>query len=244
MSNARGLSNSTGSGKVYVSIGNGVFAKRVKEATEISISRALGEKSPNAGQIVHEEHFDQFTGLLIGVKVVTHEKYGKAWEFMFDVSTPDKKEIIILKADYTSGYASNILMRLPNVNLEKDITLKTYDFKPADSPKNRKGISINQLGQKVAPAYTKDLPNGCPPMEKLTINGADVWDSTKKIEFLLRMVNETIEPVITPIREAIEGTPAAPAPTSPATEGATSENADLEKAFEGETDDDDDDLPF
>ena len=236
--NRRGVSEGSSSNTIYLTMSRGSFVKRVKEPTEKSIERAL-EKGENAGKIVHEEHFSEFVGFLEEINVEDSDKFGKSWAFKFDISqeeeTPEKA---ILKLPYSSGYANNILTRLPNIDYTDDIKLSGYKFKPADSDKERIGISVAQWDKtdklnKVFPAYTKDNPNGCPPMVQLTVKGQKVWDDTEKLEFLLNMVETTIKPQLKGSSE----------PSYSAVENQS--NKQREQTFESEGKrEESDDLPF
>ena len=193
----RGLKNNVASNTTYLAMSNGEFVKRVKEETPASKSRQL-TKGENAGSTVHEEHFTEFTGQLISLRVETHEKFGKSWAFKFDV-TVDEPEFLILKLPYSSGYSNNLLTRLPNFqDFANDLTLTGYNFKPADKPKNVMGISVKEwrgeTAEKIIPFYTKETPNGIPQMKEIVVSGNKVWDDTDRMIFLETMVNETIVP--------------------------------------------------
>ena len=60
--------------------------------------------------------------------------------------------------------------------------------------KNKSSLFINQDGQSVKHAYTKDAPNGLPQMTQVTVKGEKIWDDTDRIEFLYQMVMDTIVP--------------------------------------------------
>ena len=195
----RGLKKEEGSNVKYLAMSNGQFVKRVKGPTPASKPRKL-EKGPNEGNTIHEEHFGEFTGQLISIKVEKHEKFGASWAFKFDV-TIEEPEFLILKLPYSSGYSNNILVRLPNIiDFKNDVTLRGYKFKPADKDKDIMGISISEwagdAAVKVLPFYTKEEPNGIPEMKKVKVKGVEVWDDSDRLEFLEEMVNTMIVPKI------------------------------------------------
>jgi hypothetical protein len=130
------------------------------------------------------------------VSITTNESenYGKQWVFKFDISeTPSDKKFVVYQVGYDNGYAINILSRLPNANLEKDIRMSAYAFTD-ENGKEKKGITLFQEGKKIQPAYTKDAPNGLPQMKKVKVNSKEVWDKTDMLEFLENMVNTEIIP--------------------------------------------------
>jgi len=191
---SRGLGNNSGQkNEIYVTCANGVFSKRVPEPTKGSITRKI-EKGPNIGKEIHEEHFEYFEGQLVSITTNESENYGKQWVFKFDISeTPSDKKFVVYQVGYDNGYAINILSRLPNANLEKDIRMSAYAFTD-ENGKEKKGITLFQEGKKIQPAYTKDAPNGLPQMKKVKVNSKEVWDKTDMLEFLENMVNTEIIP--------------------------------------------------
>ena len=75
---------------------------------------------------------------------------------------------------------------------------------------NRSSLFINQDGKAMKHAYSRENPNGMPDMEQVTVKGVLVWDDTKRLEFLDKMVHETIIPKL----RAINGETPVVAPTS------------------------------
>ena len=168
MSNQRGVQEQKEGGKTYIAVSNGIYVNRVKEETKTSKARLL-EKGPNAGKEVHEERFSSFVGALNSCKVDETGDYGASWELIIDV-TPgpeDPEELFALKLKYDSGYAADILKRLPNIDLDKDILFTSYCFTPKGEEKVRMGLGMSQEDtngkwSKVMPFYTKDTPNDLP----------------------------------------------------------------------------------
>jgi len=191
---ARGLSQQEDKTKTYVKCSHGVFVQRMNEPTRDTITRSL-KAGPNTGDEVHELHFQKIEGQIVSISKRTHDQYGDSWEFTIDVSeTPEDPKSVVLSLSFDSGYAKNIFYRLPNINLDKDVVFNAYTFTPADSDKERKGISLSQEGRKVSPAYTKDAPNGLPPMKVVKVKGKDVWDDSEQMLFLEQMLEKDIFP--------------------------------------------------
>lgn len=69
-----------------------------------------------------------------------------------------------------------------------------------DATKTVSGITLYQ-GGKIAPAYTRDNPNGLPEMEKITqkIKGkmTTTWDDTAMMEFLENMATNLFKSKLT-----------------------------------------------
>jgi hypothetical protein len=176
-----GLGNNE-SGK-FVSIVGGRFCIRVPEGTAGAETRVN-----KLGKTVTEKYYDNFTGKLVGLKV-TDGNYGKQWEFSFQ----DSGEVYKLQLGYTNSFAKNILKMLPNADLSKEMKVSPQTKVEADGTK-KSSVFINQDGQALKHAYTKDAPNGLPQMVQVMVKGTLVWDDTDQMVFLEKMVNETIIP--------------------------------------------------
>ncbi len=170
------------SGK-YITIYQGKFCIRVPEGTEGSVERVnkLGNK-------VSEMFYDSFNGVLTNIKTKDSADYGKNWEF----TLVDGEDQYTLQLSYSNSFAKNILKMLPNVDLSKPMTLSP-SMKMEDG-KQKTSLFINQDGKAIKHAYTKDVPNGLPPMEKIKVKGQDMWDDSASLAFLQEMVDTQILP--------------------------------------------------
>ena len=185
-----GLGNNE-SGK-FISIVGGRFCIRVPEGTAGAETR-----TNKLGKLVTEKYYDNFTAKLVGLKVADGN-YGKQWEFRFQ----DNGEVYKLQLGYTNSFAKNIIKMLPNADLSKEMKISPQTKVEPDGTK-KSSIFINQDGKALKHAYTRELPNGLPPMVQVTVKGSLVWDDTDQMVFLEKMVNETIIPklggaVVTP----------------------------------------------
>lgn len=182
---SRGTSNSLQESAIFISVHKAMFAQRVKEATATSFQRAL-EKGPNKGQMINEEKYNQIEGALVDIKAESSD-CGMQWVFKLDISTeqnPDKKAILTL--GISSSYASNIIMKLPNLDLKKDILFNVYSFKDKEKNKDVSGINLRQNGAKIENYFTKEVPNGMPELEYNKIKNE--WNDTKRLEFFMELV--------------------------------------------------------
>ncbi len=170
------------------------------------------ERVNKVGKTVHEMFRDSFTGKLVNIRTRDGE-YGKSWEFDFK----DKEEVYTLQLSYSNSYATNILKMLPNVDLSKE--MKVQPTSKLVDGKNKSSLFISQDGKTLKHAYTKDNPNGLPPMVQVTIKGQQVWDDSARLEFLHAMVERDILPKLSKETAA----PAAKSDTTDALEnfGAT-----------------------
>lgn len=177
-----GLSNRESG--TYITILNGAFAQRVQPGDE-----GAKERINKMGKVVYERYYQSFTGFLTSINVKEDTGFGKSWNFGFTLSSGQK---YFIQMPYSSSNSSAFLAMLPNIDLEKPITLSP-SMKMVDG-KNKTSLFVNQDNKPVKHFYTKDTPNGCPPMRQIKVKGQDVWDDTDRLEFLQNMVNTEILP--------------------------------------------------
>jgi len=166
----------------FITILGGRFCIRVSQDTQGAVTRIN-----KVGKTVHEIFHDSFTGKLVGIKTQDGE-YGKSWIFSFK----DGGEVYHLQLSYSNSFATALLKMLPNVDLTKEMKVSP-STREVDG-KNKSSLFINQDGQALKHAYTRDNPNGLPGLEQVTVKGQLVWDDTKQLEFLHNMVATTIIP--------------------------------------------------
>jgi hypothetical protein len=169
----------------YITILGGKFCQRVSEGTEGAVKRVN-----KIGNTVYEKFHDSFTGKLTDIKV-KDGTYGKTWNFYFT----DKKDTYILQLSYSNSFATAFLKMLPNIDLTKEMKISP-SVKEVDG-KNKSSLFVNQDGQSIKHAYTMENPNGMPDMEQVEIKGEKVWDDTKRLVFLQKMVDTEILPKLT-----------------------------------------------
>ncbi len=139
------------------------------------------------GNTVYEKHYDSFTGKLINIRERDSE-YGPQLEFDF----VDGGEIYTLQLSANNSNATNFLKILPNADLAAE--MKVQPAQKMEDGKSKSSLFISQNGTTLKHAYTKDAPNGMPPMEQITVKGVLVWDDTKRLAFLIDMMKRDILP--------------------------------------------------
>lgn len=169
-------------GGKYITILNGKFCVRVQEGTRGAVARVN-----KIGNTVHEVFHDSFTAKLVNIRT-RDSAYGKNWEFDFR----DGEEVYTLQLNYSNSYATNLLKILPMADLSKEMKIQPSQ-KVVDG-KTKSSLFVSQDGVTLKHAYTKEKPNGLPPMEQVTVKGQLVWDDTKRLEFLQAMVERDILP--------------------------------------------------
>lgn len=180
-----GLENNNSA--LFLSIGDGKITKRVKQQTEKSITRTTKE-----GKVVHEEIYDAISGVITDIKTQEHKQYGRFW----NVYLKDGEETFILQMNYSSSYSAAFLKLLPNVDLSQSVRI--IPTIKLEEGKKKPGLFITQHGIPLKHYYTKDNPNGLPPMVKRKIKEqgrtVEKWDDNDMMEFLENMVNTLIKP--------------------------------------------------
>lgn len=166
----------------FITIVGGKLCIRVPEGTA-----GATQRTNKLGKVVNEMLYDSFTGMLVGIKV-TDGNYGKQWNFSFK----DKGEVYTLQLGYSNSYAKNILKMLPNIDLTKE--MKVSPVMKEENGVKKSSLFINQDGNPVKHAFTKDNPNGLPQMTEVTVKGEKIWDDTDQIAFLYDMVMKNIVP--------------------------------------------------
>lgn len=170
-------------GGKYFTILGGKFCIRTSADTPGAVERVNKE-----GNTVHEIFHDSFNGKLLNIRHRTEGKYGPSLEFDFR----DNEEVYTLQLSASNSYATNILKILPNADLTQEMKLQP-DQKIVDG-KAKSSIFISQNGKTLKHAYTKENPGGMPPMEQITVKGQLVWDDTKRLAFLIDMMERDILP--------------------------------------------------
>lgn len=168
---------------IFLSIGDGKITRRVQQPTQTSRQRTTKQ-----GKVINEEIYDAISGVITDVKVSTHQEYGDFW----NVYLQDGEETFCLQFNYSSSYAAAFLKTLPNVDLKEKVRI--IPSLKMEGTKKKVTLFVNQHGKALKHAYTKDTPNGLPQLEKIKIGRQEKWSDAKMMEFLEKMVNETIVP--------------------------------------------------
>lgn len=194
-----GLTNDS-TRKTYLHIIGGKVIMKVKSDTPGAVKR-----TNKNGDEVFELLFDSLEGRIKAIEVEDHKDYGQQLRTTVEANGED----YLLSMSMKSGYAQGLLYRLPNVDLDGDVVFKPYVFPQEGGKADKHVMVLYQSSEKVATAFTKDEPNGLPPMEQIKFDGKMRWDSTKRLEFLTDMVQGVavlLSPQTQPVQavEAVE----------------------------------------
>jgi hypothetical protein len=172
------LSNLGGSNLTYLSVSDGNLVRQFKTANDRTTERVT-----KTGKLVYEERFRDLTGLITNINTREND-YGKQWQLTFE----DEDDTYIVSMPYSSRYASSFLKALPNINIQEPLRFMPWAMKDKnDVSKTVTGITCYQDDTKIAPAYTKDAPNGLPQMIKIKVKGKEQWDDSDMTSFLEQM---------------------------------------------------------
>ena len=171
---------------IYLTITDGKICRRVQSPTNNSKERLTKD-----GRMIHEEQYAGWEGTI--KNITTRESdYGKDWVIeIFDGETT-----ALLQFKYSSGYASSFLKALPNVDLDMPVTISPK--LQIDGDKKKAVIFLNQSGKAIKWYYTKDTPNGLPPLQQIKVKGVNTWDDSEMMEFLEDMVKTKLKDSETP----------------------------------------------
>ena len=169
---------------IFYTVSNGRIVRQFQNKTSSSI-----ERTNKNGRVVHEEIYDYLEGTIIDIVIKEHDEYGKFWS----VTLKDNEDTIQnLQFNYSSGYAAGFLKALPNIDIKKSIKIIPNAKKINEKIKTT--IFITQNDKAAKWYFTKENPNGLPPLQKIKIKGKEAWDDTDAMEFLEKMINERMLP--------------------------------------------------
>jgi hypothetical protein len=172
------LSQLGGTNLTYLSVSDGNLTRQHKQANDRTTERVT-----KTGKLVFEERFKDLTGIITNVNTREND-YGKQWQLTFE----DGSDTYIVSMPYSSRYASSFLKALPNIDIAQPLRFMPWAMKDKnDVSKTVTGITMYQNDTKIAPAFTREEPNGLPQMEKIKVKGKEQWDDSAMMEFLEQM---------------------------------------------------------
>ncbi len=125
----------------YLSIIDGSLRKSVPEGTEGAIKREY-ETSDKKKGVKWELVYASLSGKITSIKFFDSE-FGK----QLSIAIKDD-ETYFVQLPYKGRYAMDLMKKLPNVDLEKEVEIAPFDFF-GDNGKPIKGVSVMQGNEKV-----------------------------------------------------------------------------------------------
>lgn len=134
-------------GKFINILADGKMRLSVPEGTEGAEKREY-ETSDGKSGVKHELVFTELTGLITDIKFWEGD-YGK----LIQVTVVDgEEEPVILSISASQNFGEDLMKKLPNVDLKKEVKLVPFSFED-DKKKKHRGITIYQSDIKVENFY-------------------------------------------------------------------------------------------
>jgi|JI10StandDraft_1071094.scaffolds.fasta_scaffold267464_2 hypothetical protein len=172
---------------IYLRIAEGKIVETVEEGAPGAVKRTT-----KSGKEVWERRDGYVDGVITSMFHKEREYNGEVMHSLV-IRLRDKDEHYSLEVTRGSRYWVGILMRLPNVNMQKTVRFSPYDFEGKDDKGGMRkiiGINLYQNEQKIDPAWSKTNPGELPMGKQVRVNGKDVWDFEDRDAFLMNVFAE------------------------------------------------------
>jgi len=181
---------------LYLSIVGGNMVQKVDEGTPGSKRRdyEVGTWETKTVGTKFELHHKNLIGRISGLEFVDGN-FGE--QFILSLTNGEDNAKIHLNT--SSKYFAAFAKKLPNIDLEKDITINSYDFQTKDG-KQLTGTDIKQDGEKVEDNYwdgSKAL-NGIPEVSKADAKKFDSDDWKMHFMTVKKFLKKEVEKVVLP----------------------------------------------
>lgn len=175
-----GLVENTGSSRIkYVYLFDGNMCLKTSESDEKARRRVN-----KLNKVVYEKVYQGIKGVIKDI-FIRDSDFGKELCLLFE----DNDEYFQLKLLLNSKQARTIIYRLPNLNFKHKVQITAFLGED-----NYTAVAMLQDGDKVKSHFTKEQPNGLPPLKEVVINGEKKYDGTQRNEFLCLMIKNYVHP--------------------------------------------------
>jgi hypothetical protein len=124
--------------------------------------------------------YDQLTGIITNVEFIIDEYNEKQYEVL-RVTLIDDHDKYLLKIRTDSGYFRGFVNALKMANITQPIVISPSSKE--ENGKTRTTCFLRQNGKPLKHAFTKDNMGDLPPVERVSVNGVEQWDSTKQLNY-------------------------------------------------------------
>lgn len=143
-----------------------------------------------------DELYDEVSGFVKDINIEEASYEGRPYEQLTTIIDAGEDGLCKLQMNFDSTYAQSYLSRLNNVDFSKEILIVPIE---KDEIKNgvdvkKRSILLQQDGVWLKACYTKDNPNGLPPMKKVVISGKTMYDRTDMLNFYRDLINVDVKP--------------------------------------------------
>ena len=188
-----GMSNDVrGGGSIFINTFKEFFTRKITqdeyEERKIAEDPHVATRKNKHDVQVYEERHRAVIGFLYGIeKYYNADNRGFENQWHVKICT-DKGTKYLISLPYTGGSTMGLLHRLPSIDLMRPVKLALYHFEEDNKTQLTVEQQVEGKWEKLPKFWTKEDPKDLPPLEKTTLNGQDVWDSTKQMIYLEKLV--------------------------------------------------------
>lgn len=135
-------------GRFISILADGLFHLKVPEGTEGEVKRKY-ETSDGKEGTANELVFSELSGKIDKVGFYD-SNYGKLIQI---IVVDGEEEPVIISVGTSGNFGTDLLKKLPNIDLKKEVTFAPYSFKDEKTGKPKRGVSITQGKEKIANFY-------------------------------------------------------------------------------------------
>lgn len=218
--------------RLYVTIYEGILCSR--RATPHDEYREYSSYR-HPGRTVYIREYDHIYGYLTEIKTVDKEtleglKY-RVFQFVFDNGAGVE---LVLEVPVKSDFVARFAKCCPNIDFRRPLFIKSFPDRSTHLPV----IIIQQDGEKIEQAFTREKPNGLPQWERDPVTGE--WDTRAYWRFLFEQIHAKL-PEIQRCRETLAALRESGDDATAEHEAAAAPAAEAEASLAIT---DDDDIPF
>lgn len=179
-----GALQNEGSDRIFLNTFKGHFTKKANAETSGAV-----ERINKNGKTVFELKFDTLKDVIIQEFERRHsDEYGYSWNIKLAHAESD--EVYTLTLPYSGRITMGLFLRLPNMDINRPLTMKLYYFEEED----KTALVVYQEGDKIEAFWTKDDPQGLPQLVQTEKNGKTEWDSEARMAFLEKYLKDDVIP--------------------------------------------------
>lgn len=174
--------------RIYLNVAEGKIIQKVDKDTPGAISFEKEDKT-----IIYQLKHTYIEGFLTGISISERVFNGsKIKQWNLDIE--DGGQNYQLQLSYSSGYAASMLKALLNPVVDFNMPIKFTPWAKTVDNKKKTSVYVQQNGEDIKWFFTKDEPNGMPPMKQVEYKGEMKWDDYDMLQFFEAQVKVKIVP--------------------------------------------------
>lgn len=174
--------------RIYLSVAEGKIIQKVDKDTPGAISYEKEDKS-----VIYQLKHTYIEGFLTDINVTEKEFNGKKIK-QWNLDIADGGTNYQLQMSYSSGYASSMLKALLSPEMDFNLPVKLTPWARVVNNKKKTSVYVSQNGEDIKWYFTKDEPNGLPPMKQVEYKGELKWDDFDMMTWFEAQVKAKIVP--------------------------------------------------